>query len=281
MKLNLYVIADYLTEFSFKSQFVDPVLEGSLKGILLFNPGMDLKTDQLYLSYASDLPKTLNADAHYSIICIGTPPESYLKNNVNLLYLNTETSLISLFNAIETIFQKFTQWDETLQSIFYQKISIKALCEASLIVFENPISVYTSDLRLICYAEKEKPDHLMLFETSDTEKHMSIDDINALKIDSEFIETIKSYEPTIFSKDAFGYRILLNNLRIQDIYVARICISETDRPIKNSDFLLIQTLSFYSELCLRDHDNQQYNTHPQDFDHLLFDLLSNKEIVRF
>lgn len=278
MKLNLYVIADYLKGFSFKSQFADPVLEGFLKGILLFNPGMNLKTDQLYLSHASDLPETLNTDAHYSIICIGTPPESYLKNNVNLLYLNTDTSLICLFNAVETIFQKFSQWDETLQSIFFQKKSIKALCEASLFIFENPISVYTSDLRLICYAEKEKLDHLMLFETSDTEKYMSIDDINALKIDSEYIETIKSYEPTIFPKDAFGYRILFDNLRIQDIYVARICISETDRPIKSSDFLLIRNLSFYSELCLRDHDNQQYNNHPQDFDHLLFDLLSNKKV---
>jgi sugar diacid utilization regulator len=272
------VIADHLKGFSFESQFADPIMKGSLKGVLLFYSGMDLKTDQLYLSYASDLPEPQSVEAHYNIVCIGKPPEAYLKNTVNLLYLNSDTSLNGLFNAIEMIFQKFAQWEETLQSIFYQKKSIKALCEASLCVFENPISVYTSDLRLVCYAEKEKPDQLMLFNTSDTEKYMSIDEVNALKIDSEFIETIKSYEPTIFPKDAFGYRILLDNLRIQDIYVARICISETDQPIKKSDLFLIRTLSFYSELCLRHHDNEQYNNHPQNFDHLLFELLSNREV---
>lgn len=278
MKLNLYVIADYLKGFSFKTQYADPVLEGLLQGILLFTPGMELKTDQLYLTLAGDLPEALPDDRHYSIICIGLPPAVYLHSTINLLYLDTDASLISLFNAIEIIFQTFSQWEEALQAIFFQKKSIKALCETSLFIFENPISVYTSDLRLICYAEKEKPDHLMLFETSDTEKYMGIDDINALKIDSEFIETIKSYEPTMFPKDTFGYRILLENLRIEDIYVARICISETDRPIKNSDFFLIQKLSFYSELCLRDHDHRHYNNHPQEFDHLLFELLANHEV---
>lgn len=72
---------------------------------------------------------------------------------------------------------------------------------------------------------------------------------------------------------------MIHNLDIQNVYVARICISETDRPIKNSDILLIRTLAFYSELCLRDQDAQQYNNHPKDFDNVLISLLSQEDVA--
>lgn len=278
MNLNLYLIADYLTAFSFQTRFVDDLSASPLTSLRLFDPEQPLYPSRLYLAAAADLPALIIADEPCSIICIGTPPDAYLKSNLNLLVLDSEVSLTRVFNAVEEIFLRFNQWEAQLQTVFYTKKSIKALCDASLDVFINPISVYTSDLKLICYAEREKPDQLMLFNTTDNEQYLSIDEINALKIDTDFIHTINTRAPEIFPKDIFGYRILIHNLHLQNVYVARICISETDRPIKNSDFLLIQTLAFYSELCLRDHGDQPYNHHPKDFDSLLTELLSHREV---
>ncbi len=277
MNLNLYLIADYLTAFSFQTRFVDDLSSSPLTGLRLFDHQQPLCPSLLYVAAAADLPALIIADQACSLIVIGPPPEAYFKSNLNLLVVDAEISLIRIFNAVEDIFQRFNQWEAQLQTVFYNQKSIKALCDASLDVFFNPISVYTSDLKLICYAEREKPDQLMLFNTADNEKYLSIEEINALKIDSDFIHTITTREPEIFPNDIFGYRILIHNLHLQNVYVARICISETDRPIKNSDFLLIRTLAFYSQLCLRDHGDQPYNHHPKDFDSLLAELLAHRE----
>lgn len=278
MNLNLNLIADYLTDYSFQTNFVDDLSSSPLKGLRLFDPQQPLCPSLLYVATATDLPALIVTDEPCNIVAIGAPPEAYFKSNLNLLILDAEVSLIRVFNAVEAIFQRFNQWEAQLQTVFYTKKSIKALCDVSLDIFINPISVYTSDLKLMCYAEREKPDQLMLFNTADNEKYLSIEEINALKIDSDFIHTITTRVPEIFPNDIFGYRILIHNLHLQNVYVARICISETDRPIKNSDFLLIQTLAFYSELCLHDHGEQPYNQHPKDFDNLLTELLSHREV---
>lgn len=82
-----------------------------------------------------------------------------------------------------------------------------------------------STIRLLCilpalndfFSERDKGKQLQFFHEEEVNAFLPDEEIDVLKLDSEFISTIDSTKPGIFSENMWGYRILYYNIRISDI----------------------------------------------------------------
>ncbi|MGL6294324.1 hypothetical protein [Eubacterium aggregans] len=98
-----------------------------------------------------------------------------------------------------------------------------------------------------------------------------------MKFDPIFRETIGTIDPCIFPSDMWGYRILYYNIRITGVYVARVMLCETDRPLQDSDYSLLVFISNFLKTAM-EKQSFSMNNHPKDLD-LCFNQMLNRETI--
>lgn len=77
--------------------------------------------------------------------------------------------------------------------------------------------------------------------------------IQDFRLDMEYLRTLTTKGPNIYSEDMRGYRILYFNLWLDKNYMGRLCVNELQSLILPSHFLAINHLGTFIELCLHQH----------------------------
>lgn len=79
--------------------------------------------------------------------------------------------------------------------------------------------------------------------------------------DSEYNRAIEAPEPAIYSGALYGFRTLFYNIRVNGVFVARICVDEVVTPFTSRDFALIKILGQY--LARHSRENIYYFNRPR------------------
>ena len=103
------------------------------------------------------------------------------------------------------------------------------------------------------------------------------DAINTLISDAEYNHAIETTEPAIYSGALYGFRLLFYNIRVNGVFVARICVDEVVSPLTDRDFALIKILGHYLGKGLAAERVYSFSR-PKDMDNILHSLLSHRLI---
>lgn len=108
-------------------------------------------------------------------------------------------------------------------------------------------------------------------------EYLSDEEIDAFRLDRDYLKGIEAHRPCILNNDFFGFRHFYNNIYIDGAYVARVVICEVERPIRPGDYGLILRISDLFKLALENTDIV-LNNHPKNFDRLVERLLSEEMV---
>lgn len=245
MNLNLQILKKDLSGLALQGQILDDRLIRRLTHPVNYAGEIKPRGDCLYLVEADKLPQKMDFENRPSFICIGTPPENYLTSDCNVLYTSTSLSILELMNRVSELFYNYYCWEMDMQQINNRKLPLKALGELSHPIIRRPYALFEANFKTVFSIIDT--DFYTLPETyvsvPDKSDYMSMDDINMLNSDPEFVNAADEQEPTIYSGKPFGYRTLYYNIRINGVYVARITVDEVGGPFTDRDFALIVILA--------------------------------------
>lgn len=262
MKLNLHILSSFLKDIPITGQLPDDVLTCTLQGVLLYTPETALCPDWLYLVPPDTaMPTTPPEDV--SFFCCTAP--AAVPGKTAVLWPLEPMALDRALAAVQEVFLTFQEWQDRMESLLHTDAPLRMLGEASVKFLQNPFALYTPSLRQIFHCELPKPRRLHFFNDDEIDAFLPDEDIDELKNDSEYVASLHTYEPTIFSDRIWGYRILYMNLRLEGRYVARVTVCEIERPIRACDFPILKEFCRLLTIAFR-RQNLIYNTHPPYFD---------------
>lgn len=206
----------------------------------------------VYLAMAEQLPEKLSFHHTVSLIVIGEPPSGYYYGNFSIVSIPEKADLFSVFEIVQTVFERNRSWDAQLLHILNRNGSIQELCEAAYDYFQNPLFIHNPQFYIIaCPVHQDNMDPWQ--EDARTGARMlSVDLINMFKTSTVYFDTLDTEGAQIFPKDQVGHRVLYINLW-NDFgrYEGRICIDELNTTLKKGQFAALEYFAGLVQMLLQ------------------------------
>ena len=246
MKINADIVYQNL------SKHMDVHLVGNskkapiLKRIEFFDPAKQLRQNCIYIGLAGTYdtpPVTIDG---LVFICVGgRPPQEYFEGKCTLLLLESNSDILSVFSAVQDIFDYYETWDDKLQNIVNATANIQEMIDISIPVFENPIYMIDHNLRFLAYTRIDAD------ETGKILSHMVDSSINPVPVD-----LVKSMQKTL-QQDKMRTEPYTNNdnlycinLFVHNRYTGVIALGKSIHSLCDSDYVLFMHLAGLIQLAL-------------------------------
>jgi hypothetical protein len=176
MLLNTDIIFDNLSQFVTLERYGRKNDELNLKRPVFYIDGEpELHSNQVYISYADQLPTEPITEGGFLVICLGSspPPAAYYSGVNGCFLINEATDLFTVFNLVQKVYDKYDEWDAALTNTLYADASISELIRLSFPILENPLFVIGANYDYLAYSDivdcREdlacfRPDHDSKFE---------------------------------------------------------------------------------------------------------------------
>lgn len=287
MLSNLYIFEEELDQIQFEHFYTDsPSVISALvprlhKGNALF------KADAIYIAKAGDLPASPEFFGHPSIICIGIPPECYLSEPFNIIYTEEYVPIITMFEMVIDIFNRYSQWQDSMQEVIDGYRSIRELGLISLNFANNPIYLQGAGFKCLFsvfsrpngYSSELYKHYCQTYDLKDNSP-LSLEKISNQLSSKNYIDTMNIETPFIYNStdSGFKYRTMIYNLRVDGSCIARLSISEVLKEFTDRDYAIIQIIGSYILKGINNRDIKKYNR-PQDLDFVMENLLKHQYIL--
>lgn len=289
MNLNLYLIADYLEDIPFEKHLTaDPQVCG-LTHVSWYHPAFLPDPHALYLICGEQLAELPPHQEVLSFLCVGNPspecPHSMFSSDEaapasqdQFLFFPEDTDSACLSRQVQQIFLFFNNWEKKMYELLCHGGSLMELCELCLELTDNPLCLASSDMRILAFGEHpKKPTELKMFFEKDIGEYLTDEEIDAFRLDNDYLRGIEARSPCILNNDYFGFRHFYNNIYIDDVYMARTVICEVERPIRLGDYAVLLRISDFFKIALENMDIV-LNNHPKNFDRLVERMMRQESI---
>ena len=253
MKLNADILYDNLSS-SFAVEMNGPkstVL--SLDRPVLFTDDLrELSDDRLYVAMAERLPNRMSVGNHVTIVCTGDAPQlAFYQMRCCVICIKENTDLFGVFNLVQSIFNRYDEWNEKLREILDRNASIEEMLKISGPIFENPMFVIDSNFHYLAYTGNASPPNV--FDSGNL----------GIEVLGQFLEL---HEPSMHVREPLLLRLLdtetLNfNLYEMDSYIGCLTIDYRLRKHRESDVPLGKILTRMIELALQKFSGILTDTH--------------------
>ena len=252
-KLNLKILSDDLSD-----RFTDIHIRAypdpqCLCGIRIFQMGKALFSKYIYLIPASQVSKALHYYENACFLIAGDTDLSCFADSARILSVGEESDLAEILNLVQQTFEKYQKWDKQLQNALQSSDPIDEMLEASLPIFNNPIFAHDTNFYILSCPRQVRGMSVWERDPRTGRFTVPLSLIQDFRLDMEYLRTLTTKGPNLYSKDMRGYRILYFNLWLDKNYVGRLCVNELQSLILPSHFLVIDHLGTFIELCLRQH----------------------------
>ncbi|HIZ64332.1 MAG TPA: helix-turn-helix domain-containing protein [Candidatus Blautia pullicola] len=202
-----------------------------------------LTEETLDLSVFSSMPEDV-----VLVICQKSKTSYLPKGRFSCILLSCDTSVIHVFNCIQSIFDYYERWEQQLISVCHRDGSLEELLQLSLPVFKNPLCIIGSDFSLTAQAGlRDIADSHLFFEDTS----VRIDYINAFNQDPSCQIPPDRKSPMLFPAYLTGYRSLNMNLYLNGTAQYRLCLIENKSSISEADYYLLTILAQQAEYIIR------------------------------
>ncbi len=276
--LNLQMMADEMQPQFPECVFVPGDDACCLRGTCFYKKGIQFEKQYVYIVKEENLRQETVPQVHCSLIILGEIPQKWRAGSHSLLGLPSETDLLELMNLCQTIFRKHLSWAESLQDIFAMDGSVDDLCKASIGYFQNPLFVHDSQMTVIsCPVWRDKMIHWEKDERTGS-MIMPLEELNELKTDREYLETMVTRNARIFSAELRGYRdIYVNIWNAYGRYEGRLVICEIDSVLKKGQFAAAEYLAELVKLTLARRSKKD-NTYSRILERMIISMLQGNEV---
>ena len=252
-KLNLRILSDSLSD-----RFSDiRIKAGSdpqcLCGIRIFQMGKALFSKYIYLIPASQISRAICYYDHANFLIAGTADLSEFSDSAHILCVGEESDFPEILNLVQQTFEKYLNWDKQLQNALQSSDPIDEMLEASLPIFNNPIFAHDTNFYILSCPRQVRGMSIWERDPRTGRLTVPLSLIQDFRLDMEYLRTLTTKGPNIYSEDMRGYRILYFNLWLDKNYMGRLCVNELQSLILPSHFLAINHLGTFIELCLHQH----------------------------
>lgn len=178
------------------------------------------------------------------IICQKNKTSVLPSGKFSCLLLSCDTSVIHVFNCIQSIFDYYEDWERQLISICRQDGSLTDLLDASREVFKNPLRVSGMDFSLAAQSGlSEIPEEYSIYKNP----IQRIEYMNAFSQDPCFHIPDETTAPVMFPAYITGHRSLNINLFLNEHAEYLLSVVESQSPISDADWYLITILAHHAE----------------------------------
>lgn len=238
-----------------------------------YEKGQTLTGSHIYLTEAIldlDLFSSLPQDV-VLIICQKNPASVLPAGRFSCILLSCDTSVIHVFNCIQSIFDYYEQWEQQLIHVCHTDGSLEDLLELSLPVFKNPLWISDTNFSLAAEAGlKEAAEEYEIF----TKPEMRIDYMNAFHQDEACRIPKDSRVPVLFPAYITGHRSLNLNLFLDGRQEYYLSMLEWNSPVTEADSYLLTVLAQHAEYLLHrihSESSSRSNTLQSTFQSILSD----------
>lgn len=204
--------------------------------------------NKVYIGYGSNFSPCDNVKSNSLILSIGDIKEKSLLSFYTVFEFHELTSPFDLFNKVQGIFDIYDNWENNLQQILNKGTSLKDMLDCSFEIFNNPITIFSSDFTLISYSS--------IIDTQQNLKHLADNDLvykdsSILKLDPDF--NYHRDTTGVFTYPGYdtGLDVLCINIFDHSRYIYRIIICENIHKFYPSDSNLLEFLSTYVDLMIK------------------------------
>lgn len=243
MKLNVDILIENLSDITSFKQYGQGKKQLHLLRPLLYDGKSDFKADHIYVTSVEYLPENPVFEKGSVVICKGEElEESYYFKNCVFIIVKTTKNIFGLFNSIQKIFDKYDEWNNSMQEIVMQRGEFGALLDVSKDIFQNPLFILGHNIR-----EVSDPDICNDDCKSGRELNNTIEE--AFSNISHCKETTEKKHIYLYAKSE--YNILCLNLFQESQFIGGIYIIDAYiRPFRASDQALLQHLKNYVDSLL-------------------------------
>lgn len=208
----------------------------------LLNNHIYLTEEILDLSVFTSMPEDV-----VFVICQKNKDSFLPEGRFSCILLSCDTSVLHVFNTIQSTFDYYESWEQQLISICHQDGTLDELLQLSLPVFKNPLCILAGDGSVVAQAAlDELPDMASFFQDA----AVRVDYLNAFNQDPACRISPESRVPVLFPAYITGYRSLNMNLFLNDQAQYRLSIIEKDETITDAGHYLITVLAQHAEYIL-------------------------------
>lgn len=267
MKLSLSIIKEELEFLVLEDNFDNHKLSLNLPRPVFYTDENIFKSDTLYISNAKNLPEHPDFMKGSSLICISKPPNVFFNNKLDLLVIDKDIDILYLSNKIHQIYDKYSSWDTGLQKAIKEWNPLQYIISITEPIFGNGISIMNADYYIIAESELNLASE---YEDLDEYGSIPVEQVNLFKNDKRYMEIVKEKEIFIYPNEILPYKCLCKNIFINDEFIFRIIIAETDKEFKEIDTILLEYISeYFEEIALH------INTVNEENDSILTSIFKN------
>lgn len=240
MKLNLDIICDYLPK-SLQVRRLGPIDSSlSLNSPMLYETGIELEIDRLYVARADTLPRTPPKNG-LTMVCVDrTLPAEWMDKGCQTLLIANGSSLFFVFNEICKIFEKFNTWEIEMRDELETEdgFDIKRIITAGAEILKNPISVVNGSMLHIFSTEITPKRNNSEISVTICEgcRDENLEGFEKIRDACGLERVIK--EPYMSSVTYDGHKYYCNNLYPFGAFAGCIAIRDSNQPFKESDYPL-------------------------------------------
>jgi hypothetical protein len=90
------------------------------------------------------------------LICLGESPQLDLfRRMCSVLSIPENEDIFAVFNTVQAVFNRYEQWEESLNTILRGSASLQEMLDASRLIFGNPMLLVGADFRYLAYTDEE------------------------------------------------------------------------------------------------------------------------------
>lgn len=275
MLLNLYIIAKFLEKDPLQGRVRAVPSRRPLKFAVLYEPDAPAREDRLYLADGGDPAPARTLPPGSALLCLGRPCQEICGSGLDYLWTERSVSLYTLLTELQELFVRFTDYEDQLRAAAATG-DLQTISNVGVAFLRNPVALYTSMVRLICYGERSKPAGDTLFVPEDLGQRLQDEELAMLAMDSATTQAGVMSSPAIFSSIGFDYRILYYNIHLQGRFWGRVCVCETDDAICQCDYALAMLVGQYYTAALKSQGTDGSVVHSAQLDQVIDDLVSGR-----
>ncbi len=250
-QLSMQILYDNMLEHYPQMLFFSKTDFTCLDNLRLYYKGLETTSSYVYLadSRDPDARKALfsgcssqGASRILHWIFVGPSEGLDIPENSAVIVIEN-ASLLAVTERVQDIFTKYHQWDYLLHLASDSEEPLTEMLKVSVPIFQNPIFVHDTNFYVLAWSHRV-PNMLVWDQDPRTGWNIiPLSLINDFKVDVEYLNTLKTRTPSLFSAEQRGYPILFMNLWNDGVYEGRICVDELETPIMPGQYPAIAYLS--------------------------------------
>lgn len=241
-KLNMQILYDHLAKEYGHVVLCSPSDVSCLEDVRIYQPGETLHEKYVYLMIPEVNEPFPSLPAGFSFVITGPPCNGWLPDSGSFLLIEDTVSPAFVLTRIQEIFETYRRWDQRLHLALGSENPLDDMMAASLEIFQNPVFVHDPNFYILS-CPRTSPG-MSVWETDPRTgmKMAPLDLIQDFRSDLEYLHTLGTRRPALYSKELRGYPILYVNLWTGDHYDGRICVDELETPILPGHFSALEYL---------------------------------------